>query len=333
MPGMRTSRLSATEIPLSATALDRTALSSHNLHNGTAVVPCACPFCSWGASRGFAVSKLLSTTRRKAATISSGMQTVTEMNFDGWWEVDPLLESRAMVFRTYRQTKPYFAAWVCAVVQVARSRDIMRKFLQQLRNDSLGLAFAKWSMYAEDQKKNKENEDIVYKRFKFFNQLQCLKLWRQEAASQISIRKQMKSIGFRIMNAGVNICFLTWAANAFVAVKQRSIMRRFVSLMTKGAMGDCFAAWSALTMQSVETRKTESIMRVPPYWKPPRMQYSYHMTLRLMTSCFVCVGARLYGALTSSDDAQAPPVSGHAPLEFILPSFTHLGETMLHLWP
>ena len=56
------------------------------------------------------------------------------------------------------------------------------------------------------------------------------------------------------------------------------------------------------------------------------------LTLRLMTSSFVCVGARLYGALTSSDDAQAPPVSGHAPLEFILPSFTHLGETMLHLW-
>jgi hypothetical protein len=250
------------------------------------------------------------------------------MNFDGWWEVDPALESRAMVFRTYRQTKPFFAAWVGAVAQVGRSRDIMRKFLQQLRNDSLGLAFAKWSAHTADQKQNKEKEDIVYKRFKFFNQLQCLKLWRKEAASQVCIRKQMRSIGFRIMNAGLNVCFLTWSFNVYVAVKQRSIMKRFVALMTKGAMDECFAAWSALTMHSVETRKMESIMRKPPFWKPPRLQYNYNLTLRLMTSCSVCLTARLYGLATSSDDANAPPSNGHAQLDFRIGTFTHLGLTM-----
>ena len=98
----------------------------------------------------------MSGSRRKARTVSSGMQTVTEMNFDGWWEVDPILESRAMVFRTYRQTKPFFAAWVGVVAQVGRSRDIMKKFLRQLRNDIVALFFSRWSAFTEDQKKNKQ---------------------------------------------------------------------------------------------------------------------------------------------------------------------------------
>ena len=118
---------------LSATALSgfrTTALSSQNPHNGTSVGPCTCPFCSWSAGRS-ATSKLSSSPRRPR-TVSKGMQTVTEMNFDDWWNVDPQLEARAMVFRTYRQTKPYFAAWIGAVVQTGRSRAIMKFFEREM---------------------------------------------------------------------------------------------------------------------------------------------------------------------------------------------------------
>jgi len=257
------------------------------------------------------------------------MQTVTEMNFDDWWNVDPLLETRAMVFRTYRQTKPYFSAWVAAVVQTGRSRGIMKKFLQQLRDDSVALIFSAWSSYLTDQKANKQKEDIVYKRFKFFSQLQCLKLWHQEAASQVSVRKKMKGIGFRIMNAGLNVCFLTWAWNAYMIARQRGILNRFVNLMTKGALIACFEEWGALTSDNIEKRKQESIMRAPPYWKPPRSQYTYEVTLRLMSHQPVCLTARLYGAFTSSDDLQSPPCGGQMQLDFVVGSFTHLGACML----
>lgn len=277
-----------------------------------------------------AVSQPMGGSRRKARTVSSGMQTVTEMNFDGWWEVDPILESRAMVFRTYRQTKPFFAAWVGVVAQVGRSRNIMKKFLQQLRNDVVALFFSKWSAFAEDHKKNKQKEDIVYKRFQCFSQLQCLKLWQQEAASQVRVRKQTRAIGFRLMNAGVNVCFLTWAANVYIISKQRSITKRFVALMTKGAMEEGFVAWSALTVHNVEARKTESIMRKPPFWKAPRSQYTYNVTLRLMSSQPVGLVARLYGTSTSSDDLQSPASGGQAQVQFSVHSFTHLGIPLRH---
>ena len=318
---------------LSATALSgfrTTALSSQNPHNGTSVGPCTCPFCSWSAGRS-ATSKLSSSPRRPR-TVSKGMQTVTEMNFDDWWNVDPQLEARAMVFRTYRQTKPYFAAWVGAVVQTGRSRAIMKNFLQQLRNDSVALTFSAWSTYVVDQKANKHKEDMVYTRFKFFNQLQCLKLWHQEAVTQVSLRKKIKSIGFRLLNAGLNICFLTWAANAYLIARQRGILNRFVTLMTKGAMASCFEEWASLTMDNIEKRKQESIMRAPPYWKAPRSQYMYTITLRLMSHQPVRLTARLYGASTSTDDVQSPPCGGQVQLDFALGSFTHLGKRkQLHL--
>jgi hypothetical protein len=255
------------------------------------------------------------------------MQTVTEMNIDGWWDADqPALESRAMVFRTYRQTKPFFAAWVGAVVQVGRSRSIMKKFLQQMRNDAVALSFSKWSAFVDDQKQNRQKEDIVYRRFKCFSQLQCLKLWHQEAASMVRVRKQSRAIGFRLMNAGLNACFITWAANALIISKQRSIMKRFVALMTKGSMEESFAGWSALTMQNVEARKMESIMRTPPFWKPPRPQHTYNVTLRLMSSQPVCLIARLYGTSTCSDDTQSPACGGQAQTDFSVHSFTCLGK-------
>jgi hypothetical protein len=123
----------------------------------------------------------------------------------------------------------------------------------------------------------------------------------------------------------LNICFLSWAANVYLISKQRSITKRFVALMTKGAMEECFVAWSALTMQNIEARKTESIMRKPPFWKAPRSQYTYNVTLRLMSSQPVGLVARLYGTSTSSDDLQSPTSGGQAQVQFALHSFTHLG--------
>ena len=326
---MRAGRLSATELPLRVTAPCFAVPSPHILHSSAPGMPCACAFCSWSADRGVAVSRLLGVTRRKAQTVSSGMQTVTEMNFDGWWEVDPLLENRALVFRTYRQSKPFFCAWVGVVVQVGKSRGIMKKFLQQLRNDAVALLFAKWSGFVDDQKKNKQKEDIVHLRFKCFSQLQCLRLWQQQAASQVRVRRQSRAIGFRLMNVGLNVCFLTWSANVYIITKQRSIMTRFVSLMTKGAMGECFAAWAELTAQNVETRQMESIMRKPPLWKPPRLQHAYKVTLRVMAGRSVSVSARLYGACTSSDDVPSPASGGNAQLEFSVGSFMSLGALVL----
>jgi hypothetical protein len=265
-------------------------------------------------------------TASRPRTVSSGVQTVPQMNFDGWWEVDPQLEARAMVFRTYRQTKPFFAGWVSVVVRVGKSRAVMKSFFQQLQNDSVAISFSKWSAYVDIQKTERQKQDLGYKRFKFFSQLMCLKLWHEAAAAQASARKRVKAIGFRIMNAGLNVCFLTWAANVSIVVQQRGILHRFVALMTKAALADCFAEWSDVAKSTVEQRKLESIMRLPPYWKPPRPQHSYRVTLLLMSHNSVSIVARLYGANTSSDDMPSPASDGQAQLDFIISSFTHLGK-------
>jgi hypothetical protein len=311
-------RFSSTESGLWASAAST---GTHNTHVASAGKPCMCPFCAWNIGG----SKLISASRRPR-TVSSGMQTMTQMNFDDWWEVDPQLEARAMVFRTYRQTKPFFRSWFGVVVQVGRSRAIMKKFFQQLKSDSVALSFSRWTEFVVNQKSERETEGMVYNRFKFFNQLQCLKLWRIEAAKQASTRKIVKTIGFRIMNASLNVCFLTWAFNVHLVARQREILQRFVLLMTHAALLDCFAAWSDLTTSNVEQRKQESIMRIPPYWKPPRSQHMYKVTVMLMSPQTVCVTARLYGALTSSDDVQGGPSHGQAQIDFSIACFTHLGK-------
>lgn len=322
---MRSSHLGATQS--SSWSAAASAQVTHSFVSGK---PCACPFCSWslGQSASASSSRLLATgtVTRRRRTVCSGTQTLPQTSFDDWWEVDPQLETRAMVFRTYRQTKPFFAAWRGVVAQVARSRQIMKKFFQQLRRDSVALAFSRWSAFVANEQIDKQKENMVYKRFKMFNQLQCLQLWRQAAATLAATRLRVKTIAFRIMNAGLNMCFLTWAANVYVLVKQRLITKRFVGLMTTGAMAECFAEWSALSIESVEKRKAESIMRLPPFWKPPRPQHMYNVTLWAMTQHTVCLTCRLSGSLTSSDDVHTPPAAGQSQLEFSIGSFTHLGK-------
>jgi hypothetical protein len=322
---MRSSHLSATQS--SSWSAAASAQITHSFVSGK---PCACPFCSWslGQSASASSSRLLATgsVGRRLRTVCSGTQTLPQISFDDWWEVDPLLETRAMVFRTYRQTKPCFAAWGGVVAQVARSRQIMKKFFQQLRHDSAALAFSRWSAFVANQQIDKQKENMVYKRFKMFSQVQCLQLWRQAAATQAATRLRVKTIGFRIMNAGLNICFLTWAANVYICVKQRHITKRFVSLMTTGAMAECFDEWAALSIESIEKRKAESIMRSPPFWKPPRPQHMYNVTLWAMSQNTVCLTCLLCGSLTSSDDVHTTPTAGQSQLEFSIGSFTHLGK-------